>query len=159
MILRPYREEDIAPTLAWLNDKALMRYSSQRSKTHTVESQREYWKSFVYPNHYLAIENGSLVGTATIYVEDGRADIGTLIGVPGHGYGSEVFGHLIAIAFSIPGVRKVTGGTLDGNVAMWKVYEKHGMKLEATLREHEIHDGEAHDVRIYGLLRYEWAAR
>lgn len=159
LTIRPYRDEDIAPTLAWLNDPALMRYSGQRHRIHTPETQGAYVNSFVWPNAYFAVEHqGALVGTATIYYDGGRADIGMLIGVPGRGYGSEVFGALLRHAFESTPAHKVTAGTLDVNVAMWRICERHGLRLEGRLRHHELVGGELMDLRLYGLLRAEVTA-
>ena len=86
--LVPFAEEHLTERyLGWLRDQALLRFSEQRFRRHTLASCREYRASFQgSPNHFWAVEETGQglghVGTMTAYVDErnGVADLGILLG-------------------------------------------------------------------------------
>ena len=150
--------------LSWLNDRRLMRYSRQRLARHTRESSLAYLAGFAgTANLFWAVEraaDGALLGSMTAYVsrEQGTADLGILIGVPGGGCGSAAWGLALRHGFEVLGLRKLTGGTVAPNEAMLRIFRRWGMALEGTRRRQELLDDGPADVLLYGLLREEWKA-
>lgn len=132
MMLNAVEDRDLPTIVGWLNDKTLMRFSRQRHREHTVESQREYVASFKgTPHHYWAIRDGhELVGTATAYVEHGVADIGLLIGYPGHGYGLWAFQTIRDLMYGQK--MRVTAGCDVDNQPMRRICEKAGLSVSSV---------------------------
>ncbi len=166
--LQPITESHVtAEYISWLNDKSLMRFSRQRLRSHTRETSIVYQKTFVgTANHLWAIVDSTteeLFGTINTYVdqEAGVADIGIMVGNPrakGRGAGKEAWGLVMGFLFDQLNLRKVTAGTVRGNIAMQKIAEHWQMVLEAQLREQEFIDDKPYDILRYGLLKREWTS-
>jgi ribosomal-protein-alanine N-acetyltransferase len=160
--LRPFHPGDITATyLSWLNDPAVTRFSNQRFRTHTAESGATYLASFGgTSNSFLLLEqksDGRPIGTATVYLspQHGTADIGLMLGDRqcwGQGYGFEAWQGILEHLLDEPVIRKVTGGTARLNVAMIRIMERSGMKLEAVRRNHEIIEDQEVDILYYSIF-------
>ena len=144
--------------VSWLNDPNIVRYSNQRFQKHSIESCKQYLKSFENTiNRFWAIQknnNGELLGTLTMYINAQHltADIGILIGVSsnwGNGFGREAFGLAINFLLSTVKLRKVTAGTLAVNEGMIKVFKHCDMTLEATRKDQELLDGKPVDILYF----------
>lgn len=163
--VRPFSAADISVTyLAWLCDPAVVRFSSQRFRTHTLESCQAYLASFTdSTNHFLAIcdqKSGAMLGTMTVYrsVHHGTADIGIMVGerqVWGQGIGAEAFSLVLSALKASGVIRKVTAGTLAANKGMVRIMEKAGMQHEATRQAQELLEGTPVDVVYYALLCHD----
>src|SRR4051812_31923721 len=88
-LLRPFAENMITDAyIGWLNDPDLMRFSRQRRRMHTVESCREYLKSFENSASFFwsahSAETGTHIGNLSAYVDTDNkvADLAILIGHP-----------------------------------------------------------------------------
>ena len=127
------RDDITTEYLGWLNDAALMRFSSQRQITHTPLTAIAYVEGFEgSENRFVAIRLRSsreMVGTATMYWRGATegVDIGILIGVPGNGYGKEAF-RALTLALLDAGLPRVTAGTAVGNAAMIALARAAGMR-------------------------------
>ena len=160
--LRPFTAADISPSyLGWLNDPGVNRFSNQRFQRHTAESCAAYLNSYAgSANSFVLIErleDQQPIGTATVYrnIHHGTADIGLMVGDRrcwGQGYGFEAWQGIVALLLDEPGIRKVTGGTARVNLAMIRIMERSGMKLEAVRRKHEIIAGQEVDILYYSLF-------
>ena len=163
LAVRPFTVDDIQPAyVGWLNDPAVVRFSNQRFRQHTMESSRAYVGSFAgTPNLFLAMverEGGAMVGTLTVYrnLHHETADIGIMVGAPaswGRGYGLEAFSLVLQWLLGRPDVRKVTAGTLAANVGMVRIMERAGMDLEAVRKGQELLDGQPVDVVYHARFR------
>lgn len=143
----PFSEEYLTTRyVSWLNDPEVVRYSKQRHRVHTLESCREYMKSFIdTPNYFWAIvvkENElGHVGNMNAYVDIHNlvADVGILIGERSawrKGYGSEAWMEVCHYLFQEANIRKITAGTLSNNRAMLGVMRRAGM-VEDGHRTHQ----------------------
>ena len=94
--------------------------------------------------------------TAYLDPHHGTADIGILIGsgdgLAGQGYGSEAWELLVYRLLTWPGVRKVTCGTVENNLAMRRIAEKSGMEPDGLRRAQQLIHGKAVDVVHYALF-------
>jgi RimJ/RimL family protein N-acetyltransferase len=154
--LTDFTEDDISEKyLSWLNDPLHMKYSSQRFMEHTYDSTIQYLYSFVgTPNRFFAIKvNGKLVGSATLYVNPNykTASPGILIAPEylGKGFGKKAWELLV---FNLPtqlGIRKVSAGTLEVNIAMIKLFEFCNMEFEARLVGEGIFNDLPADILLY----------
>jgi ribosomal-protein-alanine N-acetyltransferase len=155
--LEPFAERHIsARYVSWLNDPEVVRLSDQRFRTHTLESCRDYLRSFEgTPHNFWAIvakdESLGHVGNLNAYVDvhHGVADMGILIGersVWGRGYGYEAWSAAMAFLLARPDVRKVAAGTTTLNHGMLGVMRRAGMVDDGIRRRHAVVDGVEADV-------------
>ena len=158
LLISHFTEQDISHEyIKWLNSPVTMKYSNQRFKKHTEESCMYYLRSFKNTaNSFLKItqiEAQQMVGTATIYTNEQhkRADIGLLIGTnySGMGYGSEAWNAIVQNLRKTERIQKLTAGTASVNIAMRRIIEKSGFLHEATLKSHEIIEGNRVDIYFY----------
>lgn len=154
--IRRFLTSDICDQyISWLNDDELMKYSNQRFVEHNTESVNAYISTFKQSsNLFLAIESleaGDLVGTMTVYYNPNHqtADLGILIGKPGHGYGSDSWRTLADWVCRQEKVRKLTAGCVAENQAMVRLAEMSGMTLEATRKEQELISGKPVDILYF----------
>ncbi|MGD1151770.1 MAG: GNAT family N-acetyltransferase [Syntrophales bacterium] len=123
--------------VGWLNDPLVVRYSEQRHRSHTLESCRQYLKSFVDTPHYFwaidAIDpHIGHIGNMNAYIDkmNSVADVGILIGdrtAWRKGYGREAWMAVCNYLLHDIGIRKVTAGTLAVNKGMIRIMEQTGM--------------------------------
>lgn len=157
--LQPFAVGDIAERyVSWLNDPEVVRFSNQRFARHDETSCRAYLDSFTgKKNQFLAIRRATdsmLIGTMTAYISEhhGTADIGIMLGDRtswGQGYGFDAWTTLMDWLALQPGMRKLTGGTMDCNIGMRRIMERAGMHQEATRVAHELLDGQPRDIVLY----------
>jgi RimJ/RimL family protein N-acetyltransferase len=159
--LRPFSDSDITPAyIGWLNDPAVVRYSNQRFRTHTVDTCREYVKSFAGTDSlFLAVCRGpAVVGTMTAYVSGhhGTADMGILIGDPaswGKGIGTDAWTTVMRHLLARGDIRKVCGGTLRCNAGMVRIMKSSGMAPDGVRVAHEVVEGVPQDVLYFAMFR------
>ncbi len=152
-----FLESDIGNEyLVWLNNSHHLQYSDQQLKVHTVDTSKDYLKSFVgSPNLFLKVLNGSrdMVATLTVYIDADHKvhHCGILVdpNSAGKGLGSKAWVALTHYICPSLGARKVVAGTLENNIAMIKLFEISEMNFEARLREEKQYDGKLYDVLIY----------
>ncbi len=144
--------------LRWLSNETVIRYSEQRHRKHTIESQREYLKSFTGDNQIWEIQRNTVpLGTITAYLNtpNKTANIGILIGEPrvwGQGYGPEAWTAVCDYLFE-EGTRKIEAGCMNSNKAMVGLLRKCGFTYEAVLPSYFLLDGKPEDMRYYGKYR------
>lgn len=74
----------------------------------------------------------------------------------GHGYATESSRAVLEWAFATLDLNRVQAETDTRNTASARVLEKLGFRLEGTLREDCIVNGDVSDSWVFGLLRREW---
>jgi RimJ/RimL family protein N-acetyltransferase len=142
-----------------------MQYSTQRFIQHTRKSALIYLREMqASDNYFLGIyEIGALklIGTITARLDFRQrvANLGILVGnhqYQGRGLGLDAWKSLSNYLVFHKEFRKICAGTLAENVAMNRLAFSAGMKLEATLREHQIYQGLPADVNLYGKLQRDF---
>ena len=161
--IRQFEPTDITPAyLEWLNDPDLMAFSNQRFATHSKKSSSRYLKKFRgTANKFLALDetaSGDMIGTLTIYVSVAHrtADLGILLGnktYQGRGYAAEAWRFMVENLLEVQGFRKVTAGTLRGNLAMVKILSGSGMDLEGVRVHQELVEGVPMDVLQFARFK------
>ncbi len=140
--------------IGWLNNPAVVRYSNQRFRVHSVETCEAYLSSFIHTdNMFLAVyRKTEFVGTMTAYVSQSHktADMGIMIGHQcwGKGIGSDAWTTLMRHLFEA-GTRKVTGGTLRCNTAMVNIMMKSGMTPDGVRVAQELVNGKPEDILYF----------
>ncbi len=147
----------------WLNDPEVVKYSEQRHKTHTIESQLDYWHSPVtaHPNfvNMICLAGSEIpIGSISAAIDSHNqvANIGILIGHKsewGKGYGAEAWECTMNYLFA-HGIRKIEAGCMATNAAMIGLCHKVKMIREAVISSH-FKDTEktTAPLLIYGKLR------
>ncbi|WP_415886889.1 GNAT family N-acetyltransferase [Neptuniibacter sp. QD37_6] len=163
LILTEFEDGDITPEyVSWLNDPAVVKFSNQRFREHSLESSRAYVKSFTGTENELFkivhAETGGLLGSVNAYVDTRHlvADIGIMIGNKafwGQGFGQEAWTLMMEFLFVDRGVRKVTGGTLATNKGMVEVMKRSGMHLEGVREKHFLIGDQAVDIHLFARFR------
>ncbi len=143
--------------VGWMNDPEIMRYSEQRHRQHTMESNQAYFEAMQQgPSGFYAIMEQLNVperhiGNMTIAMNppNGIADIAIMIGAvdaQGRGYGAEAFSLVHDALLAQPDIRKVTAGTMAVNEAMIRVAKHAGMKEDGRRIGQFLLDGKAVDL-------------
>ncbi len=142
--------------VAWLNDPEVVRYSEQRHRRHTLDSCRDFVRSFADgPSHLWAIvaKDRALghIGNINSAVDapNRTADVAILIGdrkAWGRGLGAEAWGAVVDFLLGAGGMRKVTAGAMAANAAMVKIMRNAGMTEEGRRRGQFLLDGRPVDV-------------
>lgn len=149
--------------VGWLNDPAVVRYSEQRHKRHTLESCRQYWQSFQDSPHFfwaITTTDSGLghIGNINAYIDEfnSTASVGIMIGertASKKGYGLEAWIAVCNYLLYHICIRKVTAGTLAINKGMLRIMERSGMVADGKWVRHYIVDGEEVDIIFATLFR------
>lgn len=138
--------------VGWLNDPAVVRYSEQRHRRHTIESCRDFVASIDHTHSHLwAISvEGRHIGNISAYRDryNGTAEVGMLIGetaVWGSGYGREAWGAVCDWLLAGKS-RMVTAGTMAENKAMIRIFKSTGMIINGYRPGYFLLDGKPVDM-------------
>ena len=156
--------KDIQDMVDWLNNPSVVKYSEQRHKTHSFQSQQEYMASFdgkksiIWGIFKYVKKEMYLVGTVTAYCDLNNhvANMGIMIGpsFQDRGYGMAAWKDAMNDLW-LDGYRKVEAGCMEANVPMCWICAKSGMALEGRIGSHFWLDGNPVDMLFYGKLRSE----
>ena len=166
--LRLLEESDIGEEyVGWLNDYEVTRYLETGKFPSTPEAIRKYLERFQDSTTHLVFavvdrETDQHIGNVTLdrinWIRR-TADTGLMIGRKGFwgkGYAFEAWSLIIEYAFQRLGLRKIIAGAVADNVASIAVLKKLGFRVEGTLRQEVLVDGEYRDTVRLGLLREEF---
>jgi RimJ/RimL family protein N-acetyltransferase len=163
--LKLFSESDITSAyISWLNDPIVVKFSNQRFKLHSKKSCLMYLESFSGTDNLLisikSLSEDKAIGTMTAYfvIHHGTADIGILIGDTdywGNGYGLDAWNTLSNWLIYGSNIRKITAGTLSGNIGMRKIFERSGMVKDGLRAAQELVDGVGMDVMYYARFRHD----
>lgn len=142
----------------WLNDPEVVRYSENRHKQHTPESQRYYW-TFEKPSLYYVIHVQKPEGpigaiSADIDKNNGLANVSIMIGDKsawGKGFGFEAWECFCNYLIVEKGIRKLEAGCMSTNITMINICLKYGMRPEAQIPAHFVAPNPV-DLYLYGKI-------
>lgn len=168
ILLCPFTADFISQTyIDWLNDKSLMQFSRQQLQSHSGESCLRFLESFDgTPNIFWAVlsrDDRLHIGTMTAYVRlaESSADVGILIAHPlfrGVGVGREAWGLALDYLFNCRSLNKVSGGCLERNTAMVRIFQFYGMTLVRT-EPQEYLGKTVENIGYYEISRSAWLGR
>jgi RimJ/RimL family protein N-acetyltransferase len=167
--LRELRPEDAEKLTAWRNDPDTADRMNGGSMPWALEEKRDWILSHGGRRDdgcVFAVEtlDGTLVGTCTYRHLDWKNRTclaGWFIGDPamrGRGYGTDLIETLLRVLFQVLGLHKVSIEAFEFNEAA-RLYERLGFQMEGVFRKEAFVRGRWWDVRRYGMLESEWAAR
>lgn len=163
----PFADRFVTPQyVGWLNDPEVVRFSTQRHRAHTLESSRDYLRSYAgTPNHFWAIvehgQNLGHIGNMNAYIDpqDQVADLGILLGNKAawrQGYALEAWLAVCRHLFEHSGIRKITAGTCAANAAMLGLMKSAGMVEDGRRIRHTVIEGREVDIVYAALFRDSW---
>lgn len=155
-----YQDKWVADLVGFLQDKENVRFSEQRHRFHSLQSQYKYCSSFHDPNKIFYVckqdPQDTLVGSVTAFIDrnNGIADIGILIGRPfwGNGYGCEAWSAVMQYLFQ-SGIRKIEAGCMESNNSMLRVFQKSGMHEEGRREDHFVFENRHVAMLYYGKFK------
>lgn len=158
--LVPYRAGLVTQAhVDWLNDPEIVKYSEQRHKVHTLQTQHHYLNTIPSGSHIWLIkldDNGAIyhIGTITAYVDihNKVANMGILIGQKGlwgRGYGLEAWTAVVEWLFEND-VRKVEAGCMKSNTGMWSIAGRTKMTCDGIVPGHFLLDGRPEPKVTFG---------
>jgi len=169
LILRRLSMSDAEDVFAYASDPEVARHVSWNAHA-TLEDSRAFLAAIVeqYHNGHVAgwgVEHRAdrrLIGTAGfIYwnIDHARAEIGYAIGRSywNAGYMTEAVREIIRFGFERMKLNRIEARCKVDNAGSARVMEKSGLRYEGTLRQQMIVKGEYRDLKMYAILREDWA--
>ena len=172
LILRDYTESDFEDYYRLMSDEKTMYYLQDIMLRTREEAEAEFKKILADMRdprreyYFLRMElkkTREQVGSIGYTVTD-RAPQGKTVHLGyftfplfwGNGYTTEAAKRVLEYAFAEDGVYRVTTGCLKENAGSEAVMLKCGLKKEAELPDHVLHDGKMKTRLEYGLTKSEW---
>jgi ribosomal-protein-alanine N-acetyltransferase len=169
LLLRRFRVEDADDVFAYARDEEMTRFvywqphdSVQDSREFLQRTLQGYADGLppVWAIEHLA--DGTVIGSCAYHevsIMNLRGEIGYALARKYWGLGimTEAVRAALDYGFRVVSLNRIEARCDVDNTASWRVMEKVGMKFEGVLRQNIILHGEARDVRMYGILREEWA--
>jgi RimJ/RimL family protein N-acetyltransferase len=171
LILRPFRAGDLPAFVAYRRAPDVARYQSWDTTYAMADAERflaeQRQVAFGTPGPWVqlaAVDRGSgtLCGDCAVRVLDQQpatAEIGVTFAPQhqGSGLASEALGAVIASLFEQHDLHRVYAQADDRNVAVHRLLERLGLRCEARLVDADWFKGEWTTLRVYAVLRREWA--
>ena len=169
LVLRALTPDDAGAVFAYASDPEVTRYVVW--ETHrTVKDSRAFLNALAerYENEGAAewgiVYKGDqrLAGSCGIVGLDrdhARAEMGYVIseGYRGRGLVPEAVRALISYGFGRLNLNRLEARCIAENAASARVMEKAGMRYEGTLRQREYIKGAYRDIKLYAILKSEFA--
>jgi RimJ/RimL family protein N-acetyltransferase len=170
LTLRRFKDSDLEPFLAYLNDPLVARYQSWESYTEqqareVIEKQRALapgtpgqWFTFALEMK----ETGILIGHVALSTrEDRQAEIGFTLARSAHGKGLafEAAACVIDYAFTKLKLHRVTAIADCENGRSIALLERLGMRREGHFIQNIWFKGQWGSEYLYAVLQEEWLAR
>lgn len=171
LTLRPFRSEDLAGFVAYRAAPEVARYQSWDT-TYSLADAEEFLASqrglaFGQPGVWLQLAvlergSGQLCGDCAVRVTDDQpatAEIGVTVAPErqGSGVATEALRAVLDRLFSELGLHRVYAESDDRNVAVHRLLERLGFRCEARLVDADWFKDEWTTVRVFAVLRGEWA--
>jgi RimJ/RimL family protein N-acetyltransferase len=169
--LRPFTAEDLPMFVAYRARPEVAAYQGWNEDFAMADAEEFFAEqrkvSFGQPGAWmqLAIEdrdNGALCGDCAVHLRDdqpGMAELGITLSPDhqGRGIANEALAAVVDRLFSEEKLHRIYAETDDRNEAVHRVFERLGFRCEARLVEADWFKEEWTTVRVFALLRREWA--
>jgi RimJ/RimL family protein N-acetyltransferase len=169
LILRRFRDSDLAPFVAYRNDPEVARYQSwdsfdEREAQALIREMASGqpgvpgdWFQFAVESK----ETGGLVGDCALQVdgqEPYRAELGFTLAREhqGKGFASEAVSRLLDYAFASLELHRIFAIADCRNKPSWTLLERVGLRQEGHFLENVWFKGEWSDEYLYAVLKDEW---
>lgn len=171
--LRPFRAEDLAAFVAYRSHPEVARYQSWDTTYSMVDAEEllasQKGVELGAPGPWVQLaavdrQSGTLCGDCAVRVvtdQPATAEVGVTFAPAqqGSGLATEALTAVIAELFEHHGLHRIYAQADDRNVAVHRLLERLGFRCEARLVEADRFKGEWSTLRVYAVLRREWASR
>jgi RimJ/RimL family protein N-acetyltransferase len=172
LVLRPFRAQDAAAFAAYRSDRDVARYQSWDAPYSPADAQRfvasQQGVAFGDPGPWVQVAvvdrgSGTLYGDCAVRIateQPHTAEVGVTFAASsqGRGLATEALRAVVTRLFDAHDVHRVYGQADDRNHAVHRLFERLGFRCEARLVEADWFKGEWSTLRVYAILRREWAA-
>jgi len=169
LVLRHLEMSDDEAVYAYASDPAVTRYSifethksieDARTFLKTVQEGRENKSGACWG--LVERSTGTLFGSLGLHhYEEAhkRVEAGYALGSKywNKGYATEALSAVIDLVFRATDINRIEANCYFPNIASARVMEKAGMFYEGTLRERVVIKGIKQDLKMYGILRSDYA--
>lgn len=168
--IRPWRESDAADLAAALNnEKILNNLRDGLPFPYTEADALDYIRAMLAadPDETFAFAvtlDDRAVGSIGVFRQQNihrrTAELGYYIAEPYWGKGCMTQAVLLACGhvFTHSDILRIYAEPFAHNAGSCRVLEKAGFRLEGTLRQNAVKNGQIIDMKLYSLLRDEWEA-
>jgi RimJ/RimL family protein N-acetyltransferase len=172
LVLRPFRVDDVRAFAAYRSDPDVARYQSWDTPYSPADAERfvasQEDVAFGHPGPWVQLAavdrvSRALYGDCAVRVATDQphtAEIGVTFAAAsqGRGLATEALGAVVTRLFEQHGIHRVYAQADDRNRAVHRLFERLGFRCEARLVEADWFKDEWTTVRVYAILRREWAA-
>jgi RimJ/RimL family protein N-acetyltransferase len=172
LILRRFRDSDLAPFVAYRNDPEVARYQSwdsfdEREARAFIREMASAQPGLPGDWFQFAVESkeiGTLIGDCALQIdgqEPYRAEIGFTLAREhqGEGFASEAVSCLLDYAFASLELHRVFAIADCRNEPSWTLLERLGLRQEGHFLENVWFKGEWSDEYLYAVLQDEWLGK
>lgn len=171
--LRPFEAGDLPAFVAYRREPEIARYQSWGTSFSIDDAERflasQHAVELGTPGAWVQLaavdrRTGSLCGDCAVHLvtdQPATAEVGVTF-APAHqgtGLATEALAAVIAELFSNHGLHRIYAQADDRNAAVHRLLERLGFRCEARLVEADWFKGEWTTLRVYALLRGDWARR
>lgn len=171
LVLRPFGAEDLGAFVAYRRHPDVARYQSWDDTYAMADAQRflaeQDGVELGTPGAWLQLaavdrRTGTLCGDCAVHVVDDQpatAEVGVTF-APAHqgtGLATEALAAVVATLFDRLELHRVFAQADDRNVGVHRLLERLGFRAEARLVEADWFKGEWTTLRVFAVLRREWA--
>lgn len=172
LIIRPFRDSDLEPFLAYRNDPDVARYQGWNvpyARESALEFIAEMKTRQFTPGEWLQLalevrETGETIGDVAIHCmksDPRQAYLGYSLARAhwGQGYAGEAAQAVLDLLFGELNLHRVVAECDVENVASWRLLERLGFRREAHLVENLFFKGAYCSEYHYAILECEWKQR
>jgi RimJ/RimL family protein N-acetyltransferase len=172
LLLRPFRAEDLPAFVAYRSDPEVARYQSWDATYSMADAERflasQQDVSLGVAGDWVQLaavdrRSGTLCGDCAVRVltaQPETAEVGVTFAraQQGSGLATEALTAVVSELFSADGMHRVYAEADDRNTAVHRLFERLRFRCEARLVEADWFKGEWTTLRVFAVLRREWAA-
>ena len=172
LVLRLLQVEDVQAFAAYRSDPDVARYQSWDTPYATADGDRlvaaQQRVDFGAPGSWVQVAavdraTGALRGDCAVRVladQPRTVEVGVTFAPASQGSGlaTEALRAVVTRLFEDHDIHRVHAETDDRNLAVHRLFERLGFRCEARLVEADWFKGEWSTLRVYAVLRREWAA-
>jgi len=172
LVLRLLQAQDVPAFAAYRSDPDVARYQSWDTSYTTTDGERlvasQHGVDFGDPGPWVQVAavdraTGDLCGDCAVRVATDQprtAEVGVTLAPAkqGSGLATEALGAVVTRLFEHHGIHRVYAEVDDRNRAVHHLFERLACRCEARLVEADWFKGEWATLRVYAILRREWAA-
>jgi RimJ/RimL family protein N-acetyltransferase len=171
LVLRMLQAEDVAAFAAYRSDPDVARYQSWDTSFSDADGERlvaeQEGVELGEPGRWVQVAavdraSGALCGDCGVLVvtdQPQTAEVGVTFAPAsqGRGLATEALSAVVALLFERYDMHRVFATTDDRNVAVHRLFERLGFRCEARHVDADWFKGEWATLRVYAVLRGEWA--